>query len=104
MNVNQILESALARVMDHSSGTLVANGTSITVYKSYLKTRNRQARDTNYFDSYDDVMVIGYVDDMNSLNIVPEQTNVTLDGDPYIAGQTMTSTPGYVSLWLRKKA
>lgn len=103
MNLTQLMQVGLNHAKSINSGTLVCNGISITVYKSFLKTQSREMQEVGYNNSYDDLYVLASPTDVVGMNLIPNQTEVTLDGVGYVVGRTVTTTPGYVSIWLRLK-
>lgn len=104
MTVAQVLAAALARAKTISSGTLQHSGSAdITVFKSFLRNQTRDMKDVGFEQMYDDLHVMATPADATTLNLIPGHTQVTVDGIVYIVGRTVTTTPGYVTIFLRIK-
>jgi hypothetical protein len=97
-----LLGQALDKLTTLNPGTLTFGGESISVFKSFLRNVNRQMNDFGYDDSFDDLYVLAKPADISSWNLQPLKSTVTLDGVSYKLGRSTTTTPGYVTLWLRR--
>lgn len=103
MTLAQALNNGLELLKQQNPGTLVYNGHTITVFKSFLRNENRQMQLDGYTLQYDDLYVLAKPSDVANWNIVPNKTVVKLDNVDYVVGQSTTTTPGYVTIWLRVK-
>jgi hypothetical protein len=104
MNLEQALGAALNKLIALNPATLTnESGTSITVFKSFLKNKARTMNEFGYDDSFDDLYLLAKPDDVSSWTLEPMKTRILLDGVVYYLGKTTTETPGYVSIWLRKR-
>ena len=101
--IAELLGNALDKLTQLNSGTLTYNGQSVTVFKSFLRNQVRSMSDFGYDDSYDDLYVLVRPESIESWDLQPLKTQLKLDGVDYFLGKTTTTTPGYVTLWLRKK-
>lgn len=99
--IAELLGNALDKLMGLNSGNLVFNGNSITVFKSFLRNQVRDMGQFGYDDTYDDLYVLTKPEDIASWNLQPKKSILTLDGTDYVLGRSTTTTPGYVTLWLR---
>jgi hypothetical protein len=100
MNVAAALAGALARVKSITSGTLSFNGNTATVYKSFARSYNREQQASGY-NEFDDMSVLATPSDVSDWNLIPNQSQVTLDGVAYEVGQSITKTPDYWTIFLR---
>jgi len=102
--LTEVLSAGLNKLIELNPATLTnTTGTSITVFKSFLKNQDRKMSEYGYDDSYDDLYVLAKPTDVASWTLEPLKTKVLLDGVQYYLGKTTTTTPGYITLWLRKK-
>jgi hypothetical protein len=101
--LTEVLTAGLNKLVELNPGTLTFNGSSITVFKSFLRNQNRSMNEFGYDDSFDDLYVLAKPVDVEGWNLQPMKSQVALDGTNYILGKSTTTTPGYITLWLRRK-
>lgn len=100
-DIGSILQAGLDKLIQINPGTLTYNDQSVTVFKSFLRNQNRQLNAIGYEDTYDDLYVLVKPSDIASWNLQAMKTLVYLDGVAYRLGRSTTTTPGYITLWLR---
>lgn len=104
MTLAQALAAGLAKVKTISSAVLQHSGSAdITVFKSFLRNQTREMKEVGFELMYDDLHVMATPADAATLDLIPGHTQVTVDGVVYIVGRTVTTTPGYVTIFLRIK-
>lgn len=102
-SVSSLLGLGLDELITINPGTLTYNGQSVTVFKSFLRNQTRDMQENGFEQMFDDLYVLAKPSDIASWSLVPSHTQVTLDSVVYIVGRTVTTTTGYVTIWLRIK-
>lgn len=103
MTVTSLLAAALEKAKSISSGTITFNGESVTGYKSFLRHQTRDMKEVGFEQMYDDLHMLVNPSDVSGWTLIPAKSEVTVDGTAYIVGRTVTTTPGYVTIFLRLK-
>jgi hypothetical protein len=103
MNVDLVLKEALNLAMSISSGSITYNNKTVVGYKSFLRHQTRDMKEVGFEQMYDDLHMLVKPEDIEEWDLVPSHTQVTVDGVDYIVGRTVTTTPGYVTIFLRLK-
>lgn len=101
-NIGEKLEAALGKMIAMNGATLTHNvtGQSVRVSKGFLKNRRFDRDNTGYNEVFDDLHVQAKYSEVQSWNLDPE-TSVSVDGIEYFVSNT-TTTPGYMTIWLRR--
>ena len=103
MSVQSLLAAALVKAKESSSGTITFNGESVTGYKSFLRHQTREMREVGFEQIFDDLHVLVNPEDVSTWTLIPAKSEITVDGIAYIVGKTVTTTPGYITIFLRLK-
>ena len=100
---DRMLVAGLRVLMTQSPGVLTYQGTSVDCYRSAVRDYSRKMDPTGYNEVYDNLFVQVLTEDISSWNLVPMSSQVTLDGDAFIVGQTVTTTGAITTIYLRIK-
>jgi outer membrane lipoprotein-sorting protein len=102
MTLKQRQQAALAKLIALSPATLVYNGQTITVYKTPSVRKAMNLNEYSMQFNIDDFYIIADADDVASWNVEELRTSrVTVDGVTYQIGQTLTTFPGGLKVYLK---
>jgi len=100
---NRMLVAGLRVLMTQSPGVLTYQGKSVDCYRSAVRDYSRKMDPTGYNETFDNLFVQVLTADIASWSLVPMSSQVILDGDNFIVGQTITTTGAITTIYLRVK-
>lgn len=101
---DQVLRQGLEKLIDISSGEITYISASVpvhaTVHRSYSQYDNSSPESNGYM-RMDNTYVLARTEEVNTWGLIPQVSEIDLDGATYILGTSIVKNNAYWQIYLR---